>query len=137
MARTTSIAVSAIIEADVNISLDPFIEAANSLVTDICSDSSYTAAKLELIERWLAAHFYAVRDPRSAEEAAGSVRQRFQYKVDLNLAVTTYGQQAMILDTDGNLAALNKQITDGRGNMTFGVSWLGTDEWGVGGEDDR
>jgi len=131
MARTSAASVQGIIETEASISLTPFIEAANQLVTDVCTSSSYTDEKLELIERWLAAHFYAVRDMRPAEEAAGSVRQRFQYRVDLNLAVTVYGQQAMLLDTAGNLAALNKRITEGR-TQTFGqVSWLGTENWGV------
>jgi len=127
MARTSSAAVAAIIETEVSIDLTPFIEAANHIVTRVCTDSDYADTELELIERWLAAHFYAIRDPRVADEAAGSVSQRFQYKVDLNLSVTTYGQQAMMLDTEGNLATLSR----GRGKTVGGATWLGTENWGV------
>jgi hypothetical protein len=127
--RTTSVAIASIIEVDSSIDLTPFIETANLVVTDVCGDFDYTDEKLEMIERWLAAHFYAVRDPRPASEAAGSVSANYQYKVDLNLAVTTYGQQAMLLDTSGGLAALNKRASSGHGVVT-GVRWMGKDDWG-------
>jgi len=41
-------------------------------------------------------------------EKAGSVGVNYQEKVDLNLSVTTYGQQAMMLDTNGGLRSLDK-----------------------------
>lgn len=130
-ARTSEVAVRAIIEVDETITdLSPFIEAANQLVTDCCGDAGYTDAKLELVERWLAAHFYAVRDPRRAGENVGAgVGEDFQYKVDLNLSVTTYGQQAMLLDTAGGLAALNGRIKRGVGVLTPSMTWLGAEDW--------
>lgn len=127
MPRTTSSAVQGIIETESSISLTPFIEVANELVTELCTASGYTDTRLELIERWLAAHFYAIRDLRRANEKAGSVGESFQYKLGLNLAVTMYGQQVMLLDTAGNLAALNKQAESG-GIRRVGVTWLGTEE---------
>lgn len=125
MPRTTEAAVQAIVETEDDISLTPFIEVANMLVTKKCLDSDYDDAQLELIERWLSAHFYAVRDLRRSSEKAGSVGESFQYKVDLNLAVTVYGQQAMVIDTDGNLAKLNKETGNG-GPMRASVTWVGT-----------
>lgn len=126
--RTTEALVRGIIETDdTNIpDLTPFIAASNELVTECCSDSSYDATRLEMIERWLAAHFYAIRDPRAASEKAGSVSANYQYKVDLNLAVTTYGQMAMILDTAGSLAALNIRTAKGL-KKVVALTWLGTD----------
>ena len=132
--RTTYAAIIKIIEVDTNITTDlaPFIEVANMLVTDICTnyDTAYTAAKLELIERWLSAHFYAIRDQRKDSEKAGSVDEKNQYKVDLNLAQTIYGQQAMLLDTEGGLAALNKKMTSGVVAVP-NFEWVGTDNWGL------
>jgi hypothetical protein len=125
------VVVAGIIEVDASIPLTPFIEVANQLVTDVCGEFDYTSEKLELIERWLSAHFYAIRDPRIAREQAGPVSAQYQYKVDLNLAQTTYGQQAMLLDTEGGLAALNAQVTQGLRKFTVGASWLGTEDWGV------
>lgn len=126
MSRTTSTAVEGIIEVDANISLDPFIEAANNVVTKCCGDSTnYDAADLELIERWLSAHFYTCRDMRAESEKAGSVSEKKQSKVDLGFDTSHYGQMAMRLDVEGGLGQLNERIKNGKGN-TYGVTWLGT-----------
>lgn len=125
MARTSDAAVRLILDDDSTISTAPFIEVANDLVTDVCSDSDYSATKLELIERWLSAHFYHIRDKAVASEKAGDVSQNFQYKLGLNLAVTMYGQQTMIIDTAGNLAALSKRAEAGK-KAGVGVTWMGT-----------
>ena len=128
MARVTPTEVGEIVAVKATIGVDPFIDVANNMVDDVCLDSGYTDAKLKLIELWLSAHFYAVRDPRVDMEKAGSVSQKFQYEVDLNLAVTVYGQQAMVIDTDGNLAKVNKQATTGNATLKkVGVVWAGTD----------
>jgi len=121
--RTTYAEVALIIEVDSTISSDlaPFIEVANNLVTQVCTDSDYSDATLELIERWLSAHFYAIRDLRRDSEKAGAVSRKFQYKVGLNLQVTVYGQQAMIVDTAGNLLA----VSEGK-RRTPRINWLGT-----------
>ena len=123
--RVTAEEVSQIIEVDSGITtLTPFIATANDLVTELCSGSGYSVTKLALIELWLSAHFYAVRDPRLSSEKAG-VDVAYQHKIDMRLAVTTYGQQAMLIDTAGSLAALNERT--GKGARTVGVVWLGTD----------
>jgi len=127
--RTTAAAIGKIIEVDATVSTDlvPFIEVANALVTELCSDSGYTDARLELIERWLSAHFYAVRDPRTSSESAG-VSVSYQGQTGMHLDLTTYGQQAMLLDTDGNLAALNQKPKAGIKTVTPGITWLGTED---------
>ena len=130
--RTNAANVKAIIEVDASIivldaDLDPFIITANELVTEICTGTKngptpvYTAVRLELIERWLSSHFYAIRDPRAKSEKAGSVGVSYRGKTDLNLSLTHYGQQAMMLDTNGGLSRLDK----GKG-ITATVLWLGT-----------
>ena len=130
MARTNATNVKAIIEVDSSIivsdsDLDPFINVANELVTEMCTgangpDTDYSVTRLEYIERWLSAHFYAIRDPRAKSEKAGSVGVSYDTKVGMNLSLTTYGQQAMMLDTNGGLARLDK----GKG-VNVGVTWLG------------
>lgn len=128
MSRTTATAVQGIIEHDSNISLTPFVEAANNMVTKHCSGvSDYSAADLELIERWLTAHFYAIRDPRASAERAGKVSQTLKSKVDLGLSVTHYGQMAMQLDWAGGLAALDQRIKKGLA-PSLGFTWLGAEE---------
>lgn len=126
MARTTAALVGEIAEVDSTIDLDPFITVANELVTELCTDSSYTDSRLTLIETWLAAHFYQIRDQAVDTEQAGSVRVQYQYKIGLFLQQTKYGQMAMSLDTAGNLAALSKRLEGGE-SAGISISWLGTD----------
>lgn len=130
MARTTPEQVALIIEVDASISTTPFIELANELVTEACTGDNgpsvaYTDARLEVIERWLAAHFYTVRDPRTESEGAGSVRVEVQSVVDIGFDSSHYGQTAMRLDTNGGLARINKQAKTGVGKI--GMIWLGTE----------
>lgn len=128
MARTTAELVGQIVEVDEDISLAPFIESANALVTEICAPvTTYTAARLELIERWLSAHFYCIREERPVLEKADVVSERAQSKVDLGFDVTHYGQMAMRLDTNGGLAALNEEAKTGTLPSGF-VTWLGTED---------
>ena len=125
MSSVTADRVEEIVEVDPSIPLDPFIEAAHSLIIRECSDSGYDDETLELIEVWLSAHFYRIRDTAPASEKAGSVAVSYQYKVDLVLNQTRYGQMAMLLDTAGNLAALNKRTEEGE-PATVSILWGGT-----------
>ncbi len=105
--------------------LDPPIEAATLLVTEVCGSSGYADSTLTVICRWLAAHFYAVMDPQSTYEQAGSVSIKFESAVDLGLNLTRYGQQAMLLDYKGNLAALNANTLSGKTKVRLQMLWLG------------
>lgn len=124
MPRTTAELVQGIIEVDVSIDLTPFIFPANELVTEICAPLGYTSERLELIERYLAAHFYTLRDPRPVSEQAGPVSTTYQSRVDLFLSTSHYGQMACTLDTKGGLATLNRP----RNRRTASVTWAGTVE---------
>lgn len=118
--RATESLVAAIIEVDEEINLSPFIIAANALVEEIAIDSGHDEARLTLIETWLAAHFYAMRDPRVTDERAGPVSASYQNKVDLFLSLSHYGQMAQTLDTSGLLMGLSGQKT-----RTASVQWAG------------
>jgi hypothetical protein len=120
-----------VITVDDGDDLTPFIETASALIDVLCAASTYGAAQFELIERWLAAHYYAcdrVRTERQAVSGAVS-EEAVKMKFDLMLNNTVYGQQAMILDTDGSLAAHNNTLQDvktvlpGSGQR---VTWLGS-----------
>jgi len=127
MARTNVALVEGIIEVDIDSAadLDPFISAANTLVTQCCTNltTDYTAAQLVEIETWLAAHIYTVMDPRSVSEKAGPVGETFQSKVDLGFNTSHYGQHAMRLDYYGGLARLDRKIKSGA--KVPSVAWLG------------
>jgi len=109
MARVTEIEVEEIIATDSAISLDAFILAATTLVDQLLVGCGLSTASLKEIERWLSAHFYAIRDPTSRviSEEAGSVKQAWRVPVKVGLEATMYGQQAMMLDTTGKLQSLN------------------------------
>lgn len=126
MARTSSAEVEKIIEVEAAIDLTPFIAIANELVTECCVGKGYADARLILIESWLAAHFYSVRDPRAASETAGGVGAHYQSAVSLGFDTSHYGQTAMRLDTAGGLAALNTQSKEGI-SKSIGLTWLGTE----------
>lgn len=123
MPRATPSSIAQIIEWDETIGLIPFISAAHSLVEEIAEDSGHDEARLTLIESWLAAHFYAMRDPRTTSERAGPVSANYQSAVDLGLATSHYGQMAMTLDTSGLLAAMSQNK-----RRTVSVSWLGRED---------
>jgi len=130
MARIEEADVRAIIEyPTAEDDTDVFIETANSLVNDVCLDSEYSDEKLALIEKWLSAHFIAIKHKiRSNQSIGGEVSESFQYAVDLNLNVTIYGQQAMLLDTDGNLANLNQKMSQERYDKYLTGKWMGKDD---------
>ncbi len=119
--RTTAELVAAIIEVDEDIDLTPFIEAAASLVSVIVEKARppLTEERLEIVERYLSAHVYTLRDPRTTKEDAGPVSESFQSAVDLYLNTSHYGQFAQVLDTSGVLRAM------GKGFVQSGVIWLG------------
>lgn len=121
MPRTTSILVSGICDVDPADDLEPFIETANEMVTEHLTDL-LDDARLEKVERWLAAHFYCILRPRAMSESAGPVSETIESRVDLGLNVTRYGQMAMVLDSTGTLKALNNT----KGKKTVGIDWLGT-----------
>lgn len=126
MARATDSDVEGVVEVDDDITLTPFITIANELVTELCTDSDYSATRLTLIETWLAAHFYLMRDQLVGTERAGPVQVTYSTKIGLGLKQTKHGQTAMLLDTAGNLAQHDKRIEEGEA-ATVSFSWMGED----------
>lgn len=124
MSRTTPTLVQGIIQTEPGVDLTPFIDTATELTTDVCGASNYTDVRLELIERWLSAHFYAIFDSQLTMARAGTAAVGFQYKISYGLKNTMWGQQAMILDTDGNLAAYDNTAQTKR-KINIDISWLG------------
>lgn len=128
--RTTSVLVQGIIQTAAGVDLTPFIAAANMLVTNVCTyqlnpySDGFVGSQMELIERWLAAHFYTAYDAQLVAAKAGSAGASFQYKIDYNLGSSVWGQQAMILDQRGSLAKFNNSMRTKR-RVRIGV-------WGPG-----
>lgn len=126
MARVSDVDIIKVVDVDSDIDLDPFILVANELVTELCTDSDYTDTRLKAIEQWLAAHCYLMRDQLVKSEKAGPVAVTYTGQFGLGLKQTKHGQMAMLLDTAGNLAALDKQTEEGQPS-TPRIYWMGDD----------
>lgn len=105
--RVTEQDVKQIIDTDVH--CEPFIIAANSIVTAKLSTSGLSAEVLFEIERWLSAHFVAIKDPRPVSESIGGASVSFGSALGKGLEATMYGQQVKILDTTGTLATIGQR----------------------------
>lgn len=128
MARTTADKVRGVLMRDYDTvdlpSLTPFVETANSLTDEVAAvaagrNVSLGSARLELIERWLAAHFYSQSDRPYAENMTRSAQAKYQGQTGMHLESSFYGQTAMVLDTSGALRSLNSPA--GRAY----AAWLG------------
>jgi len=87
-----------------------FITAANLTVTDkLGGSTALSAAQLKEIERWLSAHFVAMRERQVADEKIGEASVKYGGQFGKMLDFTQYGQQVKILDTTGTLANIGKR----------------------------
>ena len=101
-------------------SLEPFIATANVIVdrVAICAvgkSITLSVAELELIERWLAAHFYKYAwDRQFASKSTGGASGSYGGQTAMHLNGTTYGQNALMVDYSGCLTNLSEtQQADG------------------------
>lgn len=125
--RTNEDEVRSIIETDITISLYPFIRAASALVDRVetmDTDDLLTAAQLQDVETWLAAHFYAHRDQLYQSKNTERAGATFQGQTGMGLNSTQYGRTAMTLDVSRGLAKLDAEVGTG-GKRKAGMMWLG------------
>ena len=121
--RTSESAVRSIIETDSALTVTPFIDQASVIVDDLVVndvDSLLSVARLELIERNLAAHFYSRRDPQYQSKATAGASATFQGQTGMGYDSTYWGQDAKRLDLTGRLALMDKEP---RAKAT--MVWLG------------
>lgn len=126
MARTTSAAVQGVLGGNYDgiTSLTPFIDTATVIVDRVATcatdrDRTLTAAELELIERWLAGHFYEHHDQMYTSKSTSSASGSFQGQWGKYLESTKYGMAAVSIDASGCLAAL------AAGQQRARAIWLG------------
>ena len=127
MALTNAAAVQAIIDYDTTLitSIASFITDASDLVEEVIGTSLGNTMK-EKVERYLAAHFIAITDPRVENEKVKTLSVTYQVKLSEGLGITHYGTMAMMFDTSGKLSAWNQNMIKGN-KQTPSVTWLGTD----------
>lgn len=108
MARVTSDEVKEIIETSLT-DISAFITSANLIVTNVLSEEGLGTSTLKEIERWLAAHLVAIRDPKVKSEKAGDGAAVYEMgTLGKGLDFTSFGQQVKLLDTSGKLANLGR-----------------------------
>ena len=132
--RTTAAAVAAVLvdasasangqgDYDGSTDLTPYMETATAIVDRVytCSvnkGKALSTIELELIERWLSAHFYCASDqPFSSKSVAGRSGS-YQGQTGMGLTGTKYGQVALNVDWSGCLSNLDKR-------QVASASWLG------------
>jgi hypothetical protein len=96
-----------------------FIADAHAIIVDDLGDKGHTQARFTLIEIYLALHFAAIMYPVPSFEGAKNVQESAQYKVDMGLNFTKFGQQAILLDTSGTLKGM------ATGRSATGITHLG------------
>lgn len=129
MARTTDTLVKGLLlldyDANRSPSLQPFIDTATVLVdrVAVCAsalDEALTVAELELIERWLSAHYYVQSDQTFASKSTSGASATHHGQTGMRLENSKYGQGALSLDTTGCLDQLAN-----KSNAKARAHWLG------------
>lgn len=126
--RTTVADVKAVLLEDYDSatepSLTPFLETASTIVDAVyeCATNlgfTLSTTQLELIERWLAAHCYAMSDQTYASKNNLRGSGSFHGQTGMRLEATKYGQMATVLDVSGCLSTM------GQAPNTVRVGWGG------------
>ncbi len=108
MPNVTAQEVQGIIEVPTDLDLAPFIATASLIVTEDLANQGLSTGRLKQIELYLAAHFAAIKDEHGALMKSKTLNAEEQYggSFTQGLNLTRYGQQAIVFDTSGVLAAM-------------------------------
>lgn len=115
--RTSTTAVKAVLlpgqeyDLDRNPSLQPFIDAASSMVDRAVATrrgSVLSTSDQELIERYLAAHFYCTSDKVYTSTSKGGASGSFMQQTGKGLEQTPHGQTILRLDYTGAINGVDK-----------------------------
>jgi len=101
--------------------INAFILAADSVVVEVLgTDTTLTAARKKVIERWLTAHLVATtREPQMIKGGAGGASVTYQGITGKGLESTFYGQQCMLLDTTGKMRGLTGKVASMKAVASF------------------
>jgi len=122
--RTTASQVRAVAQIDETINVDAYMETAHVFVNDLAACATLDDARLELIERYLSAHFAYMAGVTTgvsiaSKSIAGANTSYTRPQGQGRLSDSSYGLTAIQLDTSRCLVG----ILEGPVSLT----WLGTD----------
>lgn len=123
MSRTTPALVQGILLKDYDTDgapdLQPFIDAASSIVSNVVSDAlskkgitiadTGVGSQAEIIERWLSAHMYCQNDPQYQNNSTAGASAGYTGQTGMGLQNTRYGLTAMRIDWSGVLRNMDQQ----------------------------
>lgn len=109
--------------------IDIYAGMANSLVDELLEPlNELSNSRLTMIETLLTCHFIFINERTARLETAGPVTAQYDGLTAMVLMASIHGQNAILLDTTGTLAALQAESTDTnkkRGKAS--VTWTGMD----------
>ena len=122
MARNTTTELTTVFDTTLTTAqLQAFLDMADTVVSALATaattaglDPALSTTELKHIEVFLAAHFSSLMDPRELRYKVGDA-EAWHYPVSATtawgrgLALTPYGQQAVVLDRSGYLAKLGQR----------------------------
>ena len=95
---------------DAGLDVDHYVDDADALVTEVLGTSSFTAERLALITKYLAAHLYLLGQQEGGifEEKIGEASEKrgSTFTLGQGMRLTRFGQMVLGLDTTGKFAAL-------------------------------
>lgn len=111
MPRTNAAALRALFpKDDSDRNVDHYINDASLLVTEVLGTSALTPERLEVIERYLAAHLYVLAEQEGGvfEEKIGEANTKMgsTFTLGRGLALTRFGQLVLSWDSTGSFAAM-------------------------------
>jgi hypothetical protein len=97
------------------------IATAHAIVYEYLDGYGVPLTILDIVERYLSAHFICITYPQTVFESVGKLQQSFSMKVALGFDQTRFGQQAKKLDPTGQL----KKLDDAKAPVPVSITWLG------------
>ena len=103
--RTDETKVKNLVETQAGESVQWAIDDASLIVDEVLGTSSLTAGRLELIERYLAAHFWVLAKEKGGltSEKALDATNTYRKFDGAGLSATRFGEQVAVYDTTGEL----------------------------------
>ncbi len=109
-------------------SLKPFVDTANMLITEVIAcaarkGKTLSTAQAEMLERWMACHYYVQLDQNLSSQSTGGASGQYQGSTaQPGVLGSKYGQSALSIDFTGCLKAVSTGARVGFGYLGKSVT---------------